>query len=82
MKWNLSLKNVTLVMQVISNRGCQKMDRPALGDYPPDANPPGGPLKFYAAMDEKNVDSVRANYGTFNDASHHRWRCCGQSSSV
>ena len=48
---------------------CQKMDHPPLGDYPVDANPPGGPLKFYAAMDEKNVDSIKANYGTFNDAS-------------
>jgi hypothetical protein len=48
---------------------CQKMEHPPLGDYPTDANPPGGPLKFYAAMDEKNVDSVRANFGTFNNAS-------------
>jgi len=45
------------------------MDQPPLGDYPVDANPPGGPLKFYAALDEKNVDSIKANYGTFNDAS-------------
>jgi hypothetical protein len=48
---------------------CQKMEHPPLGDYPTDAHPPGGPLKFYAAMDEKNVDSIRANFGTFNDAS-------------
>jgi hypothetical protein len=31
--------------------GCKKLDRPPLGDYPKDANPPGGPLKFYAAFD-------------------------------
>jgi hypothetical protein len=68
MKWNLSLKNVMLVSCLIAF-GCQKLDRPVMGDYPPDANPPGGPLKFYAAMDEKNVDSIKANYGTFNDAS-------------
>ncbi len=43
---------------------CQKMERPALGDYPKDSNPPGGPLKFYAAMDGTNVDSTRANFGT------------------
>jgi hypothetical protein len=66
-------KNVRIVLllaaAIISLNACQKMDRPPLGDYPTDANPPGGPLKFYAAMDEKNVDSVRANYGTFNNAS-------------
>jgi hypothetical protein len=43
--------------------GCQKMDRPALGDYPQDTNPPGGPLKFYAAFDGNSVDSTRAVYG-------------------
>lgn len=47
--------------------GCQKMDHPSLGDYPKDTNPPGGPLKFYAALDGGNVDSIRANYGTDND---------------
>lgn len=48
---------------------CQKMDRPVLGDYPKDANPPGGPLKFYAAFDGitddplmNAVDSVMANF--------------------
>jgi hypothetical protein len=43
---------------------CQKMEQPPLGDYPQDANPPGGPLKFFAAMDGGNVDSIRANFGT------------------
>lgn len=43
---------------------CQKMNRPELAsDYPKDSNPPGGPLKFYAAFDNANVDSVRANFG-------------------
>lgn len=46
--------------------GCQKLARPALGNYPKDANPPGGPLKFYAAYDGSNVDSIRANFGTDN----------------
>ena len=27
---------------------CQNLDRPELGDYPKDANQPGGPLKFNA----------------------------------
>jgi len=43
---------------------CQKMSRPALGDYPKDTNPPGGPLKFFAAYENTNVDSIRANFGT------------------
>jgi len=52
---------------------CQKMDRPALGDYTKDANPPGGPLKFYAAFDGTTtdplmnaVDSIRANFPSEN----------------
>jgi Concanavalin A-like lectin/glucanases superfamily len=52
---------------------CQKMDHPTLGDYPKDANPPGGPLKFYVAFDGTSsdpllnaVDSVRANFAASN----------------
>lgn len=52
---------------------CQKMKRPALADFPKDANPPGGPLKFYAAFDGSTsnplmnaVDSVRANFASDN----------------
>jgi hypothetical protein len=60
---------VLLALGVIYLNACQKMEQPPFGDYPTDANPPGGPLKFYAALDDKNVDSVRANYGTFNNAS-------------
>ncbi|HNP21583.1 MAG TPA: LamG domain-containing protein [Panacibacter sp.] len=52
---------------------CQKMDRPPLGDYPKDANPPGGPLKFYTAFDGtgtdplmNGVDSIRANFPATN----------------
>jgi hypothetical protein len=52
---------------------CQKIDRPALGEYVKDANPPGGPLKFYAAFDGSGtdklmnaVDSVRANFPSVN----------------
>jgi hypothetical protein len=47
---------------------CQKMDKPELGDYPQDSNPPGGPLKFYAAFDGTLVDSMRANFGTGTNA--------------
>jgi Concanavalin A-like lectin/glucanases superfamily len=49
---------------------CQKKEQPALGNYPKDQNPPGGPLKFYAAFNGTNadkskaaVDSIRANFG-------------------
>lgn len=52
---------------------CQKFERPALGNYPKDANPPGGPLKFYAAFDGTTtdklmnaVDSIRANFPSDN----------------
>ncbi len=58
---------------VLMAAGCQKMNRPALGDYPKDANPPGGPLKFYVAFDgttadplRNAVDSVRANFPSDN----------------
>ena len=58
---------------VLLAASCQKMDRPALGDYPKDANPPGGPLKFYAAFDGittnplmNAVDSIRANFASAN----------------
>lgn len=50
--------------------GCQKMDRPALGNYAKDANPPGGPLKFFAALDGTNVDSIKAAYGTDNNVTY------------
>jgi hypothetical protein len=53
--------------------GCQKMDRPSLGDYPEDSNPPGGPLNFYVAFDGTTtnaamnaVDSIRANFASDN----------------
>ncbi|MEO6218929.1 MAG: LamG domain-containing protein [Ginsengibacter sp.] len=52
---------------------CQKTERPKLGDYPLDANPPGGPLKFYVAFDGtttdplyNGVDSIRANFPSIN----------------
>lgn len=53
--------------------GCQDMDRPALGDYPVDINPPGGPLKFYVPFDDTTtdplkfaVDNIRANFPSDN----------------
>jgi len=49
---------------------CQKMNRPALGDYPKDANAPGGPLKFYTALDGSPVDSIRALFGNNHDVTY------------
>src|SRR5688572_29306564 len=58
---------------VLSMSSCQKMDRPALGEYTKDANPPGGPLKFYVAFDGTTpdplmnaVDSIRATFPSEN----------------
>lgn len=60
-----------MTLVVISS--CQKMERPALGDYVKDANPPNGPLRFYAAMNgtgtdnlRNAVDSIKANFPSSN----------------
>ncbi|MCG2616123.1 LamG domain-containing protein [Terrimonas sp. NA20] len=53
-----------ILMIALAGTGCQKEERPALGDYPKDSNPPGGPLKFYAAYENTSVDSIRANFGS------------------
>jgi hypothetical protein len=61
------------ILAMVVYTSCQKISRPALGDYPPDSNPPGGPLKFYAAFDGTSpdplrnaVDSIRANFASEN----------------
>ena len=63
---------MTLFIAAIS---CNKINKPALGNYPKDANPPGGPLKFYVAFDGttnnpqmNGVDSIKANFPTSNTA--------------
>lgn len=68
-----SLLLIAMVILLGGMIGCQKLDRPALGAYPQDANPPGGPLKFYAAFDGttsnplmNGVDSIRANFPSDN----------------
>jgi hypothetical protein len=65
-----------LLVAALAFAGCQKMDRPSLGDYPKDANPPGGPLKFYTAFDgttsdplRNAVDSIRATFASSNPLS-------------
>ena len=67
-------RNITAAAaSVLLLASCQKMERPALGDYPKDANAPGGPLAFYVAFDGTStnklmnaVDSIRANFATDN----------------
>lgn len=54
------------VLAVLGVTACQKMDKPALSNYLKDANPPGGPLKFYTAYDGSDVDSIRANFASNN----------------
>ena len=36
---------LTAIVMILVAAGCQKMDRPELGNYPVDANPPTGPLR-------------------------------------
>ncbi len=64
---------LAVLAMIVVSISCQKKDRPALGDYPKDSNPPGGPLKFYAAFDGTTdnplfnaVDSIRANFAADN----------------
>jgi len=71
---NTMLKATMFVLVVvIAGTSCKKTKRPALGDYTKDANPPGGPLKFYAAFNGTStnplmnaVDSIRANFPSDN----------------
>jgi hypothetical protein len=70
---NLLIKTTLLIAVVLGITSCQKMDKPTLGDYPKDANPPGGPLKFYVAFDGTStnplmnaVDSTHATFPSSN----------------
>ncbi len=77
MKYIINYKKSYLILLAISLiftlYQCQKFERPALGDYVKDNQPPGGPLKFYAAFDgttsdplKNAVDSIRANFAADN----------------
>lgn len=68
-----SLSALASASLLILGVGCQKLDRPTLGDFTQDSNPPGGPLKFFAAFDGSStdplmnaVDSIRANFPQSN----------------
>lgn len=72
-KTNFKNKVNILALLAILLFSCQKMDRPALANYVKDANPPGGPLKFYTAFDGTTsdplmnaVDSIRATFASAN----------------
>lgn len=68
------IKNTLLVLTASTLiTACQKLSRPKLGEFPKDANAPGGPLKFYVAFDGTTnnplmnaVDSIRANFPSDN----------------
>lgn len=70
----MKIRNICLMaLMALTVYSCRKMSTPALGDYPVDANPPGGPLKFYVAFDGNTtdalmnaVDSVRAAFPSDN----------------
>ncbi len=66
----MTSRAVGLFLVALALNACQKVNHPTLGDYPKDTNPPGGPLKFYAALDGKAVDSIRANFGVDNNVSY------------
>ena len=70
---NRSVLFFTLSFLSIAFFSCQKMEKPELGDYLKDTNPPGGPLNFYVAFDgttsdnlKNAVDSIRANFPADN----------------
>lgn len=70
---NIIKLSVLACMLIFVGGSCKKLKRPALGDYPKDANPPGGPLKFFTAFDGTTgnplmnaVDSIRANFPSVN----------------
>jgi hypothetical protein len=65
-----------ILVLFVSATSCKKLSRPALGDYAKDANPPGGPLKFFTAFDGTSsnvlmngVDSIRASFPIENPLS-------------
>jgi hypothetical protein len=76
MKYNIKYRHLfpLLAILILVAASCQKVSRPALGNYPKDANPPGGPLKFFAAFDGTSttnpllnaVDSIRADFPISN----------------
>jgi hypothetical protein len=67
---NMAGKAMLIGILGLAIAGCQKMEKPELGNYPQDTNPPGGPLRFYTAFDGTEVDSIRATFGDPENASY------------
>jgi hypothetical protein len=59
--------------------GCDKIVHPPLGAYPKDANPVGGPLKFYAAYEKLNADSIRATFASTDSVTSYVAGASGQA---
>jgi hypothetical protein len=59
--------------------GCEKIVHPGLGDYPTDSNPVGGPVKFYAAYDGINADSIRATFASVDSSTSYIQGASGQA---
>jgi hypothetical protein len=79
MKWKVNILKIGMpyLLLCIALSACQKLEHPSMGEYPEDSNPPGGPLKFYAAFDGTSstdklmnaVDSIRATFPSDNPLS-------------
>jgi hypothetical protein len=75
-KFIIKLSFLVASVLLLGLMSCQKMGKPALGKYPVDSNPPGGPLKFYVAFDGTGsngllnaVDSIKAGFPNSNTGS-------------
>jgi Concanavalin A-like lectin/glucanases superfamily len=64
LKYKVIKKGIFFLALGLAIAGCQKITHPPLGSYPMDTNPPGGPVKFYAAYDGINADSIRAQFAS------------------
>jgi hypothetical protein len=74
------LKSAAIVLVLsVAISGCEKIDHPALGNYPTDSNPPGGPLKFYTAYDGINADSIRATFANTDSVTSYVGGASGQA---
>ena len=64
LKYKVVKRGILFLAMGFFMAGCEKIEHPPLGDYPQDTNPPGGPVKFYAAYDGINADSIRAQFAS------------------
>jgi hypothetical protein len=67
MKSNQSFIIISMLAS-LAGTGCQKLERPGMPDYPLDPENPGGILKFYTAFENTEVDSIKANFGSSENA--------------